>query len=258
MTAPGSYQSPEAVLEDLGASSPTDLEIEAIAQYCGATIVYEDLAGCAARIAGMRDRAIITVEASAPRSRQRFSAAHELGHWMCDRGKAAFACTEENLIRDWEGNAPERRANRYAADLLLPTKMFKSSARGHRPVFDDVRKLATEYDTSLTATAIRLVEHGPLPAMIVCNGADGRRWFFRSSIVPLWPLKVPGTGSIASRLLRGARARSGPTEVDADDWIEHEDAKNFCVIEDSVVAGASVLTLLWWKDEAQLLALDDD
>ena len=46
------YRSPAAILEELGITEPEDLDIEAIAQSCGATIVYERLDGCAARILG--------------------------------------------------------------------------------------------------------------------------------------------------------------------------------------------------------------
>lgn len=82
---------PATVLSELGVSVPSDIVIEGIAEYCGATIVYEPLDGCEARILGAGDRAIITVNANSPRPRQRFSAGHELGHWMRDRRKLAFS-----------------------------------------------------------------------------------------------------------------------------------------------------------------------
>jgi len=85
------YKSPAAILEELGITEPEDLDIEAIAQSRGATIVYERLDGCAARILGDGDQAIITVDDRPHVGRQRFSAAHELGHWMRDRHKLALA-----------------------------------------------------------------------------------------------------------------------------------------------------------------------
>ena len=88
------FGSADQLIEELGIAEPNEIDIEAIAQYCGATIVYESLKGCEARILGTDTRAIITVNSDSPRARQRFSGGHELGHWMRDRGKAAFACTE--------------------------------------------------------------------------------------------------------------------------------------------------------------------
>src|SRR5229473_755209 len=113
MTVVSFYRSPSALLEELGITEPWDIHVEAIAEYCGATIVYEPLKGCEARIIGHGDRAIITVSSTSLRERQRFSGAHELGHWMGDRGKVAFACVEMVFAAEWGEENPEVRANRY-------------------------------------------------------------------------------------------------------------------------------------------------
>jgi hypothetical protein len=255
-------KAPAALLEELGITDPSGINVDAIAEYCGATVVYERLSGSEARIIGVDARAIITVNSHASPERQRFSAAHELGHWMRDRGKVAFSCTETNLIREWDEDNPERRANKYAADLLLPSKLFQPAARRARPTFDDVRALARQFRTSVTATAIRLIELGDAPAMIVASDSNGRLWFVRSSLIreSLFPVRQPGRGSVAARLLSGEqRAPIGPETVDADQWIDDPDAKRHTVVEDSIQGSLGiVLTLLWWKDESQILEADDD
>ena len=256
------FRPPAEILDELGITDPSEIVIEAIAEYCGATIVYEPLEGSEARILGAGDRAIITVNAKAPRPRQRFSAAHELGHWMRDRGKVAFSCTDRNLVREWDEDNPERRANRYAADLLLPRKFIERIARGMPPTFASARTLGETFTTSLMATAIRLVEFGAYPAMLVCTQAARREWFIRSSVVPaeLWPLRKPGPGAVATRLLSGnPSAPAEPTTVDADEWIDHSEASKYTLVEDSRRMGQDlILTLLWWKDEAQILSFRDD
>jgi hypothetical protein len=214
------YRPPAIILDELGITEPSDISIEAIAQYCGATIVYEPLDGSAARILGAGDRAIITVDARAARPRQRFSAGHELGHWMRDRGKVAFSCVDSDLLREWDDDNPERRANRYAADLLLPRKMVEKVARELPLTFASARELSDTFTTSLVATAIRLVELGTLPGMFVCTERAGRKWFVRSPLIPetLWPVRAPGARSVAARLLAGAATSSrAPEVVDADD-----------------------------------------
>ncbi|MDQ3365413.1 MAG: ImmA/IrrE family metallo-endopeptidase [Myxococcota bacterium] len=154
MTVP--FKPPAVVLDELGITEPSEIDIEAIAEYCGATVLYEPLDGSAARILGRDDRAYITVDSKASPARQRFSAGHELGHWMRDRGKVAFACTDRELENYWIDDHPERRANRYAADLLLPRKLFQPVARSMAPTFVSTRELARTFTTSLIATAIRL------------------------------------------------------------------------------------------------------
>ena len=254
------YLSPPALLRELGITEPEDIRIEAVAEHCGATVVYEPLSGCSARILGFDDRAFITVDSRSRRERRRFSAAHELGHWMIDRGKiSSFVCEEQVFAREWSDENPERRANRYATDLLLPKSMFEPRAKGREITFASARALAADFQTSLTATAIRLVELGSFPAVIVCNETGRRRWFFRASGVPdeLWPRDTPGAYTSAHDLLRGGAAE-GPQEVQADGWFDRHDARRYSVVEDSVAVGHGlVLSLLWWKDERQLLDLEE-
>lgn len=261
MTAP--FKAPAVVLDELGITEPSEIDIEAIAEYCGATIVYEPLDGSAARILGKDDRAYITVDANTSLARQRFSAGHELGHWMRDRGKVAFACTDRDFDGYWVDDHPERRANRYAADLLLPRKLFQPVARSMAPTFESTRELARMFTTSLTATAIRFVELSQEPAMIIASDPrHGRKWFSASDKVPknLWPLSRPGANTAAAKLLDGRlTSMSNPLDVEADEWIEHRDAHRYTIVEDSMLGyGGLVLTLLWWQDQSQIVALLGD
>lgn len=59
MTTTHYYKSPKVLLNELGITEPQDIRIEGIAQYCGATIMYETLTGCEARILGLGDQAFI-------------------------------------------------------------------------------------------------------------------------------------------------------------------------------------------------------
>jgi len=258
---PSFYKAPDAILEELGVREPADLKIEAIAEYCGATIIYAPLEGTEARILGYGDRAIITVNSAAPRGRQRFSGGHELGHWMCDRRKIAFACTDRTFTREWSDDNPERRANQYSAELLLPQRMFSAHAKNREMTFATVRQMAEMFQTSLTATAIRLVEFGSFPAMVVCSEAERRRWFKRGPDVPgvLWPHERVSPMTMAYEVLKGQATSPGPTDVSADAWFEHRDARRYAIREDSIrITDDLVLTLLWWKDESQLLELEGD
>lgn len=255
------YRSPASLLEELGIREPEDLAIEAIAEYCGATILYQSLQGAEARIVGYKDRAIITVNSAASRGRQRFSAGHELGHWMCDRGKIAFGCTERTFTHEWSDDNPERRANQYAAELLLPDVMFARRAKNREITFATVRELADLFEASLTATAIRLVEFGSFPAMIVCNDHERRRWFRRGQDVPdvLWPHDRVHHRTIAYDLLHEGASPRGPVDLGADGWFNHREAAQYAIREDSLrITDDLILTLLWWKDEQQLLDLDQD
>lgn len=253
------YQNAAQLLEELGITEPDELDIHAIAQHCKATIKYAALDGCAARIVGNEDRAIITIDSKSPPERQRFSAGHELGHWMFDRGQASMSsCEEKSFIKEWSKSNPETRANRYASDLLMPESMFKKSAETLRRIdFTSVRTLAQIFKMSLTATAIRLVERGPLPAMLVCSSPSGIEWTAKGNETKrLWP-KSPTPETYAHDILAGGdREASG--DVPASAWFDHPLAERYQIQEHSVRGFSDlVLSLLWWRNETMLIKLDE-
>lgn len=260
------------LLEFLGIDVPQDIDIEAIAQACDATIVYDHLEGCEARIVGVGGKALITVNDKAPRARQRFSAAHELGHWIYDRGRVAFVCAEKQLVAEWGAANPERRANRFAADLLLPRNMVKKRLRRCAMNLTLVKQLAQEFETSLTATAIRFVELSPAPAMLICHDHAGKkRWSTHNHHVPA-ALKARDILKSAYRRpeWKGSDLRtvpkpmpnlvaSEPREVGADCFIAHPKAAGTSVLEDIMPIGAGlVLSLLSWPNEHLLNQVRDE
>jgi Zn-dependent peptidase ImmA (M78 family) len=258
MSAPV-FTNPNDLLTELGITEPEELEIEVIAQHCEATVVYKPLKGCAARSTGNADRAIITIDSQARRERQRFSAAHELGHWMFDRGQVShLSCEEAVFIQQWSIFNPETRANRYASDLLLPVSMFKPRAGTYRVMdFNTVKALCAIFGTSLTATAIRLVEHGPLPSMLVCSLGNTIVWFVRGGDTKrLWP-QSPSRDTYAYDILHDG-TEEGSGDVQADAWFDHPIADRYTVHEHSLRGFAGhVLSLLWWKRETMLIAVDE-
>ena len=72
--------------------------------------------------------------------------------------------------------------------------MFKTECAAAPIEFATVRRLTELFQTSITATAIRLVERGEFPALLVCTDRFGARvWFVRGPDVPdsVWPLDGP-------------------------------------------------------------------
>lgn len=255
------FKTPDQLLKDLGITSPEEIDVEAIAFHCGATIRYCLLSGCAARIIGTEASAIIAVDSNSPIAKQRFSGAHELGHWMHDRGKASFGCREEQLLKEWSVLNPEHRANRYASDLLLPIRLFAPIARTCKVIdFGAVRALADRFSTSLTATVIRLVEHGPFPTVVACYTSAGREWFIRNPNIPesLWPSQKLEKCTCAFNLLRSNSSSELKSEVAAEAWFQHRSTAHYLIGEHSIkVSNDTVLTLLWWKDEQMLIDIQE-
>jgi Zn-dependent peptidase ImmA (M78 family) len=79
------------------------------------------------------------VNASDPVPRQRFSAAHELGHFVLHRDQmhgVSFADTPEEIkLTVKQSNRHEREANRFAVELLMPTEVCKERANAFRKAY---------------------------------------------------------------------------------------------------------------------------
>lgn len=172
----------EALLVELGISDPKDIDVDAIAEYVDAEVDYRDLAGCEAQIIGYRDRAVIYVRRSSTYQRRRFSTAHELGHWHHHRGRS-FVCRPEDIGRpiDEASRNVERVADAYAADLLLPPFLLEPRLVDLGQVsLDGIVKLAKEFSTSVTATAIRVMRRTKEPVILVAHNLFGTRWQWAS------------------------------------------------------------------------------
>ncbi len=182
-----------------------------------------------------------------------------MGHWICDRGNIAFLCTEKMFNEDWFQKSRESRANSYAADVLLPRTMFRRHSKKKEIAFFTVKELAKEFQTGLTSTAIRLVELGSYPAMILCSKDGRRKWFTRGPDVSkrIWPCESVERGSVAFDILDGRSVNEGPVDVYANVWINLPDADKYEIREHFIkITSDLILSLLWWKDETQLLDLE--
>jgi Zn-dependent peptidase ImmA (M78 family) len=250
----GYYRSPEHLLQELGITDPEDIDLEAIAFYCGVTVVEDDLRGCEARLVGYGDKAFVTLKRGGYDRRKRFSLGHELGHWMHDRGRATFRCGEKDFLT-WGGESPEVRANTYAANLLLPKSMFASRAKVSDVTLAAASDLADTFQTSLTSTAIRLVDFCDKPAVAAYVSPSGIKPIRRTKLVPF---KVTlrdalSRDSMAYRTLNDGIDR-GPVDLAASTWFTDYHAAWHPVQEHSKrILPHLVLTLLWWPDEAHLL-----
>ena len=105
--------------------------------------------------------------------RQRFTLAHELGHLLLhdldelhvDHG---FMVRLRSDLSSLGLDEAEMEANRFAAELLMPTRLLKEDLEGTElDLTDDetFRSLAKRYGVSAQALAIRLTGLGYLPTV---------------------------------------------------------------------------------------------
>jgi hypothetical protein len=139
--------------------------------------------------------------------------------------------------------------------------MFVPAARNKPLTLDSAADLAEIFRTGLTATAIHLLRYGSYPGMLVYLVGGRRKWFIRGDDVPecLWPHEIPTAATYAAEIAKGEAANASPNPIQADGWINHPQSRWYEVVEHSVrTSKTGVLTMLWWKNEKQLLDLDED
>jgi len=247
----------EETLRELGVVNPEDIDIEAIAWCLGARVKFRPLDGCEARIVGNGDQAIITINSRGWWRRKRYSVAHELGHWKYHRGRI-LVCRHDEIGRAGRDYpTAERVADLYAAQLLMPAYIFDPIVRAHpKLTFQTVSTIADLFETSVTATAIRLVQGRHSPALLVCHGPKGRKWFTRSPDVPerWFPQDELDTESFAFGVLFGDQANDAmPRKIGADAWFDRADASRYEVLEQTFRTGDDeILTLVSIRDRAML------
>lgn len=241
----------EQVLHELGMNSPDEIDVDVIALHLGAITCYEELSGCDGRVLGRGDSAIITINRNVNPGRQRFTAAHEIGHWMYDRGEAN-ACTAEKIEKAWGKSGRETRANRFAGALLLPDRMLQPYLNDDElSMFAEIGEIASRFQTSLSATSIKVTEKSPRPLMLVCMVGGQRHWVIRSRTVPesLWPVAKIHPHSRAARFLEG-RATSAAGASDADVWFDNRYARHQEIYEDTATIAPNLsLTIISWPCE---------
>ena len=247
----------EKLLRELGITEPSEIDLEAIAWHVGARIRYRKLDGCDARILGIDERAIITVDSRQNSSRQRFSIGHELGHWEHHRGQTLMCHPEDLADTGRSISSSEQVANAYAADLLLPWYLVQPVIRGYSKLttttIDEVGSL---FDVSRTATAIRIIQSDEFPALLVCHNQDGRLWFNRSRCVPKrwFPQAQLDSDSYAFDLVFGdADEKAVPSLMPAEAWFDRTEARKYDLLEQSFRVGHNVvMTLLLLSDDEML------
>ena len=101
---------------------------------------------------------IIRVNKNDSSRRQRFTVAHELGHFLLHRAQIGDGITDDVLYRSELSDRREAQANRIAADLLMPQQLVDEWLDKARALKVDnvIGFLADKFNVSEAAMKIRL------------------------------------------------------------------------------------------------------
>ena len=116
-----------------------------------------------------KDNARIVINAEHHRNRQRFTMAHELGHYVLHRNKGIHIDKKSfsrNALSQSGLDLIEVQANQFAAELLMPRELIEKDLIGKEDLIDleedIICKLAKRLKVSTAAMSIRLQSLGYL------------------------------------------------------------------------------------------------
>lgn len=248
----------DELLDRYGITGPEHLDVEALAEATGVKIVHKPIAGAEGRLVSGRKGARIVVDAGIRLDgKRRFVVAHELGHFLQkNRRSQGHVCLDASLISLYQDDPQETEANVFAAELLMPDRWVALRFRGKQPSFGIVRSAADALRTTLTATAVRLVELAREPVALVASKDGKIEWHSRSS--DSWYYRLYTRGTVLSKwtcaydLFAGRPEEPKPTLVSAEAWFDMPNLKDDAEIyEHSIKLGSypMVLSLLWVDKE---------
>lgn len=166
-------------LDDLGIrdllNESVPVDIERIARILGAESVQHAKIQAAGILIPNDESFSIFVNKNESRVRRRFSCAHEIAHAILD--------TNLNpSMRNYSGaarNSLERRCDDLAALLLMPDPTFSNYANVQTFSIQSIMKLANVFQTSIQATAIRLIDVIDEPSLAIVSEMADRRTGYR-------------------------------------------------------------------------------
>jgi hypothetical protein len=196
----------------------------------------------------------IRVSDAVPLEEQRFGVAHELGHYvgghppaqveaLCQRGRV-------RPVPKGYKRHPEAEANRFAAELLLPSSLLEKRFDAQPPSLHIVRSVAAEYRVPLLCAAIR---HCELTSERCCAvyAEHGRIvWAvssptFTSRIARGRPLDAR---SVAYDFQMKGKLDERPQPIAAAAWLATVEDVELIEHSISVPGTRGVITLLWVQE----------
>ena len=244
------------ILERYAIEEPEHIVLEAISKDLGAEVVEGKLQGSIARLVRNEDRGLIRVSSSVTNpGRRRFSVAHELGHFVLKHSSSGWLSCAEAEMNDFGGASSrfETQANIFASELLLPEKLVSRRCEVSPVDFGPIKRIADEFQTSITATAIRFVAFSPEVCAVLFSQEGRIKWSRKSEdfggFIRGWGEELdPWSLAIDYFKKGGVLQHEEPAGVPGTAWLEGWMAENVSeVVEHSMSIPSidAVLTILW-------------
>lgn len=171
-------QAARGLLDLFAVDAPDEIDLETIAWRAGKLqIRYGGLSNCDGRIiANAGGGGVIRVRHSSSVGRERFTIAHEIGHFVLhptpqlhrDDGPPQFAM--------WHNDGEEAEANIFAAELLMPEHLLLRATKRRDPSLGLLDCVADQFGTSVLATTVQYVTYTSEQVALVLSAGKTIQW----------------------------------------------------------------------------------
>jgi Zn-dependent peptidase ImmA (M78 family) len=155
---------------------------EAVAAQMGIEVRHAPLTGCAGWCIRNKAIAIVRINSLMPKTRQRFTLAHELAHLLL--GSESEVRSDTDYLGS--DDAEERSANHVAAELLLPRGHVERIITSPPVESSSIRKLARKAHVSEVMAACRITDlaHaiGLINAAVVSFADSDLQWIWSKTL----------------------------------------------------------------------------
>ncbi len=251
---------PNTLLKASRVRDPRDIDVERIAIELGFRVRYVRMSSCDARILMTKNVKSITVHEELSRHRQRFSVAHEIGHFCLGHlaKNSAWSCEANSRIYD--RHDPEIAANRYAGELLMPEFLVRPFIDNKEIDFQLLQSCSDVFRTSKEACAFRFCEIVDRPIMLVNFNTQTRKISFKRGRTFPSSLRLIShlpSHTLAEDVWKGGHSRS--EETNAWHWFPdvEVDPRNY-LVETAFRSGERIVIMLWWSNEQALIDLNEN
>ena len=154
-------------------------------------------------------------------ARQRFSLAHELGHLLLLKSQAPAASGVVGTASKHRGHGysdeEERLCDQIAAEILMPQMAFQEDGWMEGWSLRNLKTLADKYDTSIPATAIRMIDLMPEETLMgtwKISSVDGEKAELKRQHCGKTWYQIPGSSTVSAQRLQLINRAWNSTEVE--------------------------------------------
>ncbi|MBL7472224.1 ImmA/IrrE family metallo-endopeptidase [Robertkochia sediminum] len=252
------------ILAEFGIDDPKDVSIEDIIYALNIPLKYSNLTNCDGRIIHNSGKSLIVVNENIKfDTRRNFTLAHELGHYLMHRNELIQHVDDSASLAWYDTqnrtkiSQQEIEANTFAAEILLPSHLFKKEV--FKQPFDPslIRDISDKYNVSRSSVIYRFLELGNHPICVFYT-KDNKVSYWRRSNDFNFKIKdctriPPPDDSVAAEFFDSATiytTTESKQEISKSTWLEvKEDYADDIFYEYCLVHSESNLAIsVIWED----------